>query len=249
MEVLVQELHYDDLDAYLGDQLRMVRDDRYDHLRGGAFRKDGKWKFIAEVGKYFSSPNLPDMIALRSGLRCRSSSAARRMSYGQNLFRFERAPWNLVDFRRAYITAFLPASAAKEFVSSIQALSPEQAALPRAGGTDSFAVYALNTAPFTRPMLRLPQEEQAFVVWLFRTVPATDAPALARVQQSNRELLARMTAFGGKRYSPYSGVMSTADWAAHFGPDVWRRLSAAKKKYDPKNVLSPGPGIFGAATD
>ena len=46
----------------------------------------------------------------------------------------------------------------------------------------------------------LPREEHAFVAWLFRTVPADDAPALARVQQTNRELLARMTALGGKRY-------------------------------------------------
>ncbi|HYL55481.1 MAG TPA: hypothetical protein VEU73_07880 [Gemmatimonadales bacterium] len=58
-----------------------------------------------------------------------------------------------------------------------------------------------------------------------------------------------ITTVGGKRYSPYSGVMSTRGWAAHFGPDVWRRLSAAKKQYDPNNVLSPGPAMFAAATE
>ena len=53
------------------------------------------------------------------------------------------------------------------------------------------------------PMLRQPKEEQGFSVWLARSVPADDAPALARLQQSNGEVLARMAALGGKRYSPY----------------------------------------------
>src|SRR5438132_5312472 len=100
-------------------------------------------------------------------------------------------------------------------------MSPYQAAIPRVGGTALVSVHAVNAARFTRPMLRLPREEHAFMVWLFRTVPANDAPALSRLQQSNRELLARITTVGGKRYSPYSGVVSTAEWAAHFGPDVW----------------------------
>ena len=243
-EVLIQELRYGDLDAFLSDQLLMAQDDRYDHLRGTAFRTDGRWTYIAEVGKYFSAPSVPDMAGLQRGLHCTSSSAPRRMTYAENLFRYERAPWNVVDFRRAYITAFMPASTAKEFVSTIQALSPEEAALPRVGGTESFGVYALNTGPIRRPMLRLPREKQAFVVWLFRTVAANDERALARLQQSNRELLSRMTELQGKRYSPYSGVMSTSDWAKHFGRDLWKRFSAAKKRYDPNNVLSPGAAMF-----
>jgi len=64
------------------------------------------------------------------------------------------------------------------------------------------------------------------------------------VTASNRELFAKMTAIGGKRYSPYSGVVSPAEWQEHFGLDTWRRLSAAKKKYDPNNVLTPGPNMF-----
>ncbi|HLZ45430.1 MAG TPA: FAD-binding protein [Gemmatimonadales bacterium] len=248
-EALIQELHYDDLDAYLGDQIRIAQEGRYDHLRGSAYRKDGKWTFSADVGKYFSAPNLPDMAGLRRGLQFTSAGTPRRMPYALNLFQYVTPQPSVFDAKRAYITAFVPASTAKEFVSTIMALSPEERALNRAGGTERFSLYALNTARFTRPMLRLPQAEQVFVVWLFRTVPANDASALARVQQSNRELLARMTALGGKRYSPYSGVMSAREWAAHFGPDVWQRLAAAKHRYDPNNVLSPGPAMFAATAD
>ncbi len=245
-EVLIEELHYDDLDSFLADQLVLARDGRYDVLRGDAARRDGRWTFIADVGKYFSQSKLPDMTALHRGLHFRSATPPRRISYAQDLFRYERPSWDLAAARRAFITAFIPASAAKEFVSTIMAL-PEQPVVPRAAGPAALAPYALNTARFTRPMLKQPHEEQAFVVWLFRSVPANDAPALARLQESNRELLARMTALGGKRYMPYPGLMSPRDWAAHFGPDVWRRLSAAKKKYDPNDVLSPGPGMFVSA--
>ena len=243
-DVMMQEFTYDNLDAYVADQVRIVREGRYDHTRGSANRTNGKWTYIARVGRHFSLANLPDMTALSRGLQFKSASAPQRMTYAQDLFQYEPPAPNLFAARRAYITAFLPASTVKEFVSAIIALSPEEAALPRNQGTERFSFYALNTAPFTRPMLRLPKEKQAFVVWLFRAVPAGDASALTRLEESNRELLARMTALGGKRYSPYSGIMSTRDWATHFGPDVWQRVSAAKRKYDPNNVLSPGPRMF-----
>lgn len=54
-----------------------------------------------------------------------------------------------------------------------------------------------------------------------------------------------LTAVGGKRYAPYSMVISSDEWQAHYGPEVWRRLVAAKAKYDPNRVLSPHPAIFG----
>jgi FAD/FMN-containing dehydrogenase len=55
-----------------------------------------------------------------------------------------------------------------------------------------------------------------------------------------------MTAVGGKRYAPYSMVISPAEWQEHFGPDGWRRLAAAKQTYDPNQVLGPAPAIFEA---
>ena len=71
---------------------------------------------------------------------------------------------------------------------------------------------------------------------------------LSAMLQSNRDLFAKMTALGGKRYTPYSGIMSAEDWVTHFGPEVWRRLSTAKREYDPNQVLSPGAGMFGRPT-
>jgi len=94
----------------------------------------------------------------------------------------------------------------------------------------------------------VPSEEQAFSIWLFRSVKPGDEAALSALLASNRELLARMTAAGGKRYAPYSMVLSPAEWQEHYGPQLWQRFSQAKRKFDPNRVLSPEPDIFGAAT-
>ena len=103
----------------------------------------------------------------------------------------------------------------------------------------------MNTRCFKRPLFKVPNEEQAFSIWLFRSVKPGDEAALSAVLASNRELLAKMTAVGGKRYAPYSMVISPAEWQDHYGPEVWRRLVAAKAKYDPNRVLSPHPAMFG----
>jgi cytokinin dehydrogenase len=112
-------------------------------------------------------------------------------------------------------------------------------------GVEQVGCYPLNTRCFKRPLFKVPNEEQAFALWLFRSVKPGDEAALSAVLASNRDLLAKTTAVGGKRYAPYSMVISRAEWQAHYGPEVWRRLVAAKAKYDPNRVLSPHPAIFG----
>jgi FAD/FMN-containing dehydrogenase len=249
-DVMIQQLTYTDLETYLADQVRVAREGRYDHIRGGANRKDGRWTFTAELGKYFTPPEVPDMAALRSGLGFESAATPVQMSYAENLFRFEGTNVGLTDAttRRAFIALWAPASTSKEFVSNILTLPPELAGLPRVGGVEHFSLYALNTRRFGRPLFKMPHEEQAFAIWVFRSLPANDEAARSAMQQSNHDLLTKMTALGGKRYTPYSGIMSADDWVTHFGPDVWRRLSAAKREYDPHQVLSPGAGMFGRPT-
>ena len=236
-----------DLDKYLTDQLQLAKDGRFDSQRGGMSRKkNGEWSFAIEVGKFFSPPDEPDLASLESGLQFDFATAPMRMTYQDYLFRFEARNAAALSNKasRMFITMWLPASAAKDYLSNIFALPPDVAGLPRVAESERFGFNPLNTRRFTRPMFKVPDEDWAFSVWLFRSAPVGDQAALAAMMASNRELLAKMTAVGGKRYSPYSGVMSSDEWAAHFGPELWRRLSEAKKKFDPNNVLTPGAGIF-----
>jgi FAD/FMN-containing dehydrogenase len=244
-DVMFHELTYTDLDTYLTDQLRLARDGRFDGQDGLMLRdQSGKWRFVIAIGKFFTPPNDPNFRALEGDLHFASATAPLRMTYRDYLFRVRRGG-GAAGHPSPCVTMWIPASATRAYLDNILSLTPEAAALTRFQGDEQFACYPLNTRRFTRPLFKAPSEEQVFSIWLFRSVNPGDEAALSALLASNRELLANMIAAGGKRYAPYSMVISSAEWQAHYGPEVWRRFVAAKAKYDPNRVLSPHPAIFG----
>ena len=243
--VLYHELTYTDLDAYLSDQLRLAREGRFDGQRGTMLRDQiGTWSFRIEIGKFFTPSNEPNSRALEGDLHFASAAAPRRMSYRDYLFLFDSRGGVVAGHPSPSITMWVPASATRAYLDNILSLAPEAAALTHFQGIEQFGCYPLNTRRFTRPLFKMPNEGQVFSFWLFRSVKPGDEAALSALLASNRELLAKMTAVGGKRYAPYSMVISSAEWQAHYGPEVWQRFVAAKAKYDPNRVLSPNPAIF-----
>jgi cytokinin dehydrogenase len=241
--VVFHELTYTDLDAYLTDQLRLALEGRFDGQRGQIIRdQSGTWRFVIEIGKFFTPPNEPNMQT--EDLHFASAAAPVRMTYHDYLFRFEMRG-GVAPGPSPCITMWIPASATRAYLDNILSLCPEALALVRFQGVEQFGCYPLNSRRFKRPLFKVPSEEQAFAVWLFRSAKPGDEAALSALLASNRDLLAKMTAVGGKRYAPYSMVISPAEWQAHYGPEVWPRLVAAKAKYDPNRVLSPHPAMFG----
>jgi cytokinin dehydrogenase len=61
----------------------------------------------------------------------------------------------------------------------------------------------------------------------------------------NDMLVHRCLTLGGKIYPPFAPVLSRAEWQRHYGPRTWERFAAAKNRFDPNNVLTPGAGVFG----
>ena len=60
----------------------------------------------------------------------------------------------------------------------------------------------------------------------------------------NERLMARARDTFGATLYPIGSVPFTAqDWLTQYG-DTWPDLREAKRRYDPDNVLTPGPGIF-----
>jgi cytokinin dehydrogenase len=246
--VIHNELTYTDVNSYLTDQLLLAREGRFDGQRGQLLRENGTWRFGIEVGKFFTPPDEPDVRTLEKDLHFASAAAPLRLTYRDYLFKLETRGGVPGPGRPCpFITMWIPASATRTFLDNILSLSPEAAALSRLQGVEQFGCYPLNTRRFTRPLFKVPSEEQAFAIWLFRSVKPGDEPALSALLASNRELLAKMTAAGGKRYAPYSMVISPAEWREHYGPQLWQRFSQAKRRYDPSHVLSPEPDIFGPA--
>ena len=245
--VVLHELVYSDLDKYLTDQRTIAKDGHFDSQRGSVSRKGGgPWTYSIEVGKFVGASDGVDLSGQEKNLSFDRATAPVRMTYQQYLFRFEaRNAAEVSDRPTPKITMWVPASTTKTFLAPFLALGPEATGLRHADGSETLSCYPMNTGRFTRPLFKLPAEEQAFAIWLFRSVPPDDSAALAATMDSNRELLTRLAALGGKSYVPYTMTRTPKDWAAHFGADVWKRYSAAKKAYDPNHVLSPWPAMFG----
>ena len=134
---------------------------------------------------------------------------------------------------------WVPASTARDFVGSILATPSDLANAPGLG------VWPLITHRFTRPLFKMPSEDLAYGLWILDKTDPNNAPAVAAMLAAHRSLYERMHVVGGKRYAGFGAVpFSPADWKDHFGPETWQRLVAAKQKYDPNNVLTPGPEMF-----
>src|SRR5258708_1941196 len=238
---LLHDVVYGDLEKYIVDQTRVATDGRFDHQRGFATRKaDGAWSFTLQVGKFFTPPDEPKRAALEQGLRFDSKAEPVRLTALDYLYRSAAQGAAAMSDSRpaASVVMWIPVSATKDFVGRILALPPKLA------GFERFSFWPLNTRRFTRPLFKVPSEEQMFLVWLIRRAPPDDQAALAAMATSTRELLTNLTAIGGKRYAPTSPVILQAEGPAHYGADVWQRFSEAKKKFDPNYVLAPEAAKF-----
>ena len=69
-QALVFNLFYDDLDAYLADQLLVLHDGRFSYQEGQIVpRSDGTgWRFMLEAASYYTPPAASDQAALLAGL-------------------------------------------------------------------------------------------------------------------------------------------------------------------------------------
>ena len=242
--VIRRDLFYDDLGAYIADSARLASERRFDHQGAKLVKQDGGvWTVRMNVGLFAAGRREPDLASLESGLHFSRRGDLTRTSYADYLQRESaaaaalRAGREKERRRSASLVVMVPASAAKDFAARILASPAETAAIWR------LDFCAMNMSRFRRPMFKLPGEEVAFSLWIFRSVPAAEPAAHAAALDANRAILERMRAVGGKAYPPYVRY-TAADWRTHYGADTWKQLEAGKKLYDPAGVLTPGPGMF-----
>ena len=240
-DVVRRELIYQDVDAYIADASRLIVDSPFYYQRTAVNRApDGGWKLSLMVGMK-SDGKEQNLAPLPDGLKFQSATEQTRVSYLDYLYRnkarddefFPANPKN--PPQRAFLTMFLPASKAKQFAAKLLATPEERAGL--------IGIFPVNVRRFRRPLFKLPAEDLAFSFW-FRPDTTADAEGHLKLMELNRRLIERMRLAGGKRYTPYGLFASAAEWQEHFGPEQWQRFSKAKMNYDPKHVLTPGPGIF-----
>jgi FAD/FMN-containing dehydrogenase len=232
--VLFIKMDYDDFQSASADLALLAKDGRFHHLDGrGAGRPTGGVGYYVEGGAFYDPPNAPDEAKLTAGLKFAKKTAT-EMSYEQYFRREEVCTPCTTPLQKPFVYLCIPASRYVEYTSGILSSPTESAFLvPR--------MSAWRRSAIKRPLTRMPDEEIIYRFQLSRVLPAgTDTAAMIAL---NRTLYERARDMGGHRMTSSAVPMSQEDWKRHYGP-VWQAVQAAKTKFDPKNVLTPGHGMF-----
>ncbi|XP_057753092.1 cytokinin dehydrogenase 3-like [Arachis stenosperma] len=102
-------------------------------------------------------------------------------------------------------------------------------------------VYPVNRSKWDDNMSAVtPNEDIFYVVSILR---ATDFDKLEAFEAQNQEILqfCEDDGIGMKQYLPQNKTHQ--EWMLHFGPK-WTLFKQRKQEFDPRNILSPGQGIF-----
>ena len=145
-------------------------------------------------------------------------------------------------WQRPWFDVFLSNEVVEQFVGDVMpTLTPEDI-----GTTGFLLLFAQKRSKLTRPFLRVP--ESSDWTFLFDILTSASAPGqnqafVDRMLARNRRLFEAARRVGGTRY-PISAIpFNRGDWARQYD-GVFSDLVHAKHRYDPDNILTPGPGIF-----
>ena len=138
----------------------------------------------------------------------------------------------------ATLVTTLPDSSARPFLAHV--LSTPGAFV----GIWFFEISAKVPARHTLPLQKTAAGAFAFELRMQRRAAADDGLNLKAMLAANDALLPRLQAAGGKIYPPYCPILSKEQWQVHYGPETWPRFAAAKRRFDPNNVLTPRSGNF-----
>jgi FAD/FMN-containing dehydrogenase len=239
------QLFYPDLGSYLADQRLLLADGRFSSLQGQAVpAAAGGWEFFVDAAAYYTEPAEPDDTALLAGLRFdRARAVVTEHRYLDWVDRLAPAVELLKElglwyFPHPWLNLFLPDSRTEGLVgSALAGLTPDDT------GQGPVLLYPFGTGRLSRPFVQTPAEPVAFLFAILRTAVPPDPAVVQRQLQGNRALYEAARAVGGKRYPVGSVPFSPADWRDHFGAD-YPAFAAAKARYDPRHVLTPGQRIF-----
>jgi cytokinin dehydrogenase len=232
--VLFIKMDYDDFQTASADLALLARDGRFHHLDGrGAARPTGGVGYYVEGGAFYDVQNVPDEQKLTAGLKFAKKTAT-VMTYEQYFRREEVCTLCTTPLQKPFVYLCIPASRYVDYTSGILSSPTESAFLvPR--------MSAWHRNAIKRPLTRVPDEEIVYRFQLSRILPAgTDTATMIAL---NRALYERARGMGGYRLTSSAVAMSQDDWKQHYG-SVWQTVAAAKVKFDPKNVLTPGHGMF-----
>jgi len=241
---LFLQILYPDLLTMLHDERMLIADGRFDrisiHILPSAA---GGWTYFAQARCDFTPPDLPDKDVLLVDLHhLRGFERVANLTYlessdrGANHFAVLTSTGR-IKHPHPWFDMFIPDSVVDEYATEIfSILKPTEI-------TSDFPIefYGFNTAVCKRPLFRVPDEPVVFLNDVMITVP--DPDAARRMYERNRDFFERARELGGKHYPIGAIPLTQQDWQRHFGPS-WEAFAGAKSRFDPDNILAPGPCIF-----
>ncbi|RYE93650.1 MAG: FAD-binding protein [Myxococcales bacterium] len=239
--VRVFRITYTDVTRFVADQKKCALDERFSYLEGSLVADGaGGWTYQFEAAAYYKPNNPPDNAALLAGLL--PGAVIEETSYTAWITRIDAQ----VDFLKSvgawtiphpWFDIFLPGSKAAAYVGDVASeLTLDQT------GNGPVLFYAFRRSKLTSLSFQAPNEEVCFIFDILRFTPPVPEIVAQRIAE-NRDLFEQARAVGGKRY-PISAIpFSQVDWVQHFGID-WFVFVLQKLRFDERNVLTPGQGIF-----
>lgn len=240
----IYELNYSDLHSYLQDQRMLATDARFDYLEGQIVpAAGGGWAYKIEAGVYYTAPSLPDDGMLLTGLSPDGGVTTTDYPYFVWLDRVSFAETALRDLGlwdtpNPWSDLFIPDAGVESYIANdvIPYLMPE------AVGAGLVLLYPFRRRLNRRPFFRLPRGR---ICWAFDILRFPFNPTLTNaLLQENRRLFDTAVACKGKQYPIGALDLTKSDWADHYGRRRFKQFVAQKKRYDPRNIMTPGQGIF-----
>jgi FAD/FMN-containing dehydrogenase len=240
------QLYYPSVAALTADQRRVVRDGRFGYVEGQIVAPSGTsgWGHMLEAVAFPDGATPPDDAALLGDLSYqRGTEQIQNLAYFDFLNRLAPGVAYLESIGEWYRphpwwNAFLPDSQADTFVSSVI----KDLTTADIGASGVILLYPFRRSRLHLPLLRLPEEDLVFLFAVLRTA-SSGAAGPGTMLDANRTLYRRARALGGFQYPVGSIPTTHGDWRSHFGP-YWPALVAARHRYDPDAILTPGQGIF-----
>lgn len=239
LSVVVRQFEYEDRRAFLADLALLANAEPAGAIAGDLNRENATWTPVITVTSF--AAGAPTWAGRVKG---RPTGPDVTQTYEEYLNRLTEGHLKAVAsgakfVPHVYMHSFLPEDGALSMLDYL--LGTPGAAL----GADEIAVFPVVRANFTRPLLRLPPSALAYHLRIYRIATQEGDPDhLQMLTLNERECLPRIFGSGGTVYLPFSPLLNSQQILQQFGDTVWERFRAAKSRYDPRGILTPGAGLF-----
>jgi cytokinin dehydrogenase len=242
-------LLYDDLPTLMRDAEGLMRSDRFHYLESWCvpcpqgFRKIGpefvpfaEWFYPLHATIEFDPASPPDDSAALAGLNFYRNSHVGDRTLLEFSNRLEPlfALWRRMGYwanAHPWMETILSWSTAAAYIRQVLANLP-----PTVLGGGHVLLWPCRGTTSSVPLFRTPPGEFVMGFGILPGIPPEHlGPVKARLNLASDASMAA----GGKRYLSGLIEFDRPRWKQHFG-EIWPRLQAFKKTYDPDGILNPG---------